>query len=554
MRQRILSLVVLVFACICSKAQSVNIIPKPSFAESLKGNAFVTAHTQIKGRSNVAKSATFLADYLHKMYGLTPAVTNKFKHGTETEIELTIAPKNNAIKGAYSLTVKDKKITITGSDEEGVFYGIQSLIQLLPTAKSNRLIIPAVKVKDEPRFAYRGGHFDVGRHFFDVAFIKKYIDLLAMYKFNTFHWHLTEDQAWRIEIKKYPELTRVGAYRNGTIINHYPGNGNDNTPEEGFYTQEQVKEIVAYAAARYITVIPEIELPGHSSAAIAAYPSLSCFPKRVTNIPVNMVSQRSVKEAQKNNRVKFVQETWGVFDDVYCAGKDSTFYFLQDVLEEVMALFPSKYIHIGGDECPKTFWKQCPACQKRIRDNHLKDEFELQCYFIERIEQYVNSKGKNVIGWDEILEGGLAPNAAVMSWRGEKGGIEAAKQHHNVVMTPGEFCYLNRANSQKEDSLTAGNSLHIEKVYSYNPVPAALSAEEAKYIMGAQACLWTEYITNPAKVEYMLLPRLSAMSEVLWTAPEKKNWVEFSGRLDNEFKRYDWLGLNYCKIYLRDKK
>jgi hexosaminidase len=553
MKRKLLTIAIFAFACVCSKAQSVNIIPKPSSAEVLKGTGVVTAHTQIKGDRNSAKSAGFLADYLRKMYGLTPSVTNKFKRGGETEIELAVVAKNNAIKGAYSLTVKDKHIKITGADEEGVFYGVQSLIQLLPTAKSESLVLPAVQVKDEPRFAYRGGHLDVGRHFFDVAFVKKYIDLLAMYKFNTFHWHLTEDQGWRIEIKKYPRLTQVGSHRNGTIINHYPGDGNDNTPDDGYYTQEQVKEIVAYAADRYITVIPEIELPGHSSAAIAAYPSLSCFPKRITNIPLNMVSQRSVEEAQKEKRVKFVQETWGVHDDVYCAGKDSTFFFLQDVLDEVMALFPSKYIHIGGDECPKTFWKQCPNCQKRIKENHLKDEFELQRYFIERIEQYVNSKGKSVIGWDEILEGGLAPNAAVMSWRGEQGGIEAAKQHHNVIMTPGSHCYFDHSNSKNEDSVTIGGLLTVQTVYSYNPVPAALSADEAKYIMGAQANLWTEYVANTAKVEYMLLPRLSAMAEVLWTAPEKKNWDEFAGRLDNEFKRYDWLGLNYCRVYLKEK-
>jgi hexosaminidase len=554
MKQKKIALAVLLLSSVCSKAQSVNIIPKPSSVESLKGNGVVTAHAQIEGDRGVAKSTAYLADYLRKMYGLAPSVTNKFRHGTETEIELVVAAKNNAIKGAYSLTVKDKHIKITGADEEGVFYGVQSLIQLLPTAKSGSLIIPAVEVKDEPRLAYRGGHLDVGRHFFDVSFVKKYIDLLAMYKFNTFHWHLTEDQGWRIEIKKYPKLTQIGSHRNGTLINHYPGDGNDNTPDDGYYTQEQIKEIVAYAADRYITVIPEIELPGHSCAAIAAYPSLSCFPNKVTNIPISMVSTRSVEEAQKEKKVKFVQETWGIQEDVYCAGKDSTFYFLQDVLDEVMALFPSKYIHIGGDECPKTYWKQCPACQKRIKENHLKDEFELQRYFIERIEKYVNSKGKNIIGWDEILEGGLAPNAVVMSWRGEQGGMEAAKQHHNVIMTPRNYCYFDYSNAPQEDSLTFGRLLTIETVYSYNPVPQALSADESKYIMGAQASLWTEYVSNPAKVEYMLLPRLSAMSEALWTAPENKSWQDFSGRLDNEFKRYDWLGLNYCRVYLRDKK
>lgn len=368
---------------------------------------------------------------------------------------------------------------------------------------------------------------------------------MALYKMNVFHWHLTDDQGWRIEIKKYPLLTQTGSLRNGTIKGHYPGTGNDNQTYGGYYTQEQIKEVVAYAAARYITVIPEIEMPGHSSAAIAAYPSLSCFPNRTTAIPLNMVALKTVQQAQDAGRKKFVQETWGVFDDVYCAGKDSTFIFLQNVLDEVLSLFPSKYIHIGGDECPKTDWKQCPLCQKRMKENHLKDEHALQSYFIQRIEKYLNSKGRQIIGWDEILEGGLAPNATVMSWRGEQGGIEAARQHHNVVMTPSSYCYLNRSGLRNDDSLTAGNYLPIDRVYNYNPVSDSLTNEESKYIIGGQASLWTEYIANPAKVEYMILPRLSAMSEVLWTDMKHKNWDDFKKRMLQEQKRYEWLGLNY---------
>ena len=310
----------------------------------------------------------------------------------------------------------------------------------------------------------------------------------------------------------------MGAWRDGTIIGRYPGKGNDSTKHGGYYTQAQIKEIVQYAADRYITVIPEIEMPGHSMAALAAYPELGC-----TGGPYA------------------VQQTWGVFDDVYCAGNEKTFSFLQDVLDEVMELFPSKYIHIGGDECPK--------CQQRIKDNNLKDEHALQSYVIQRIEKYVNSKGRQIMGWDEILEGGLAPNASVMSWRGEEGGIDAAKQHHTVVMTPGAWCYFDHSQTKNEDSVTIGGYLPIEKVYGYEPIPASLSADEANFVLGAQANVWTEYMSNPNKVEYMIFPRLAAMSEVLWSSKQNRDWNDFEKRLMNEFNKYDFLKLNYSKAY-----
>src|SRR5215218_9185191 len=326
---------------------------------------------------------------------------------------------------------------------------------------------------------------DAGRHFFPVSFVKKYIDFIALHKMNYFHWHLTEDQGWRIEIKKYPLLTQKGGYRNGTIIGRYPGTGNDETGYGGFYTQEEVKDVVQYALDRHITVIPEIEMPGHSSAAIAAYPWLSCFPEKPTKTtgPIAAASQQAGG--------KIVQETWGVFDDVYCAGKDSTFQFLQDVLDEVLPLFLSTYVHIGGDECPKNNWKKCPRCQARMKKEGLKDEHELQSYFIQRMEKYINEKGRTIIGWDEILEGGLAPNAMVMSWRGEAGGIAAAKQNHYVIMTPGNFVYFDHAQSQKEDSVTIGNYTPLDEVYAYNPIPKELNANQAKYILGSQANVWT---------------------------------------------------------------
>jgi hexosaminidase len=527
-------------------AQQVNIVPRPAHLETGKGVFRIVESTPLVATGPGAdKSAAFLNDYFSRYYGFSLPSSDAAARNRRPAIRLSLRVSGGTSpRGTYHLVVGKSGIDIQSRDPEGIFYAVQSLIQLLPLEKARSLSVPCVSIVDSPRFAYRGLNLDVSRHFFDVVFIKRYLDLMALYKLNVFHWHLTDDQGWRIEIKKYPLLTSVGSVRNGTITGHYPGNGNDNTPYAGYYTQDEVREVVNYAADRFITVIPEIEMPGHSSAAIAAYPWLSCFPQRPTNIPTNMVSLKSVDEEQRGHRIKLVQETWGVFDDVYCAGKDSTFAFLQDVLDEVIPLFPSKYIHIGGDECPKTNWKQCPRCQRRMKENNLKDEHALQSYFIQRMENYLNGKGKQIIGWDEILEGGLAPNATVMSWRGEAGGIEAARQHHEVIMTPGNYCYLNRSELKKSDSLTAGNFLPIEKVYGYNPASDSLTADQSRYIIGAQASLWTEYIANPAKVEYMLLPRLSAMSEVLWS--RVKNWEDFKSRLPHEYQWYDWMGLNYC--------
>ncbi|HYH16235.1 MAG TPA: family 20 glycosylhydrolase, partial [Flavisolibacter sp.] len=426
-------------------------------------------------------------------------------------------------------------------------YDVKSMVNTSEGVTISSLNIPVVTVQDYPRFNYRGMHLDVCRHFFPISFLKKYIDYLALHKMNYFHWHLTDDQGWRIEIKKYPELTDVGAYRNGTLIGRYPGTGNDNTRYGSYYTQDDVKEIVQYAADRHITVVPEIEMPGHASAAIATFPWLSCFPDKPTKIPTKP-SETSVQQ-QKEGKIKLVQETWGVFEDIFCAGNDSTFQFLENVLDEVLTLFPSTYIHIGGDEAPKNHWKKCPKCQARIKKEGLKDEHELQSYFVQRIEKYLNAKGRTIIGWDEILEGGLAPNAIVMSWRGEKGGITAAKQNHQVIMTPQKPVYFDHTQTRNEDSITIGGYNPIEAVYAYEPIPAALSTEEGKYIMGAQANLWTEYIKYPSKVEYMIFPRMSALSEVLWTPKEKKNWKDFEKRLQTQFKRYDLWKANYSRAY-----
>ena len=524
----------------------VNIIPQPASLKTLDGEFTLTTSSNIVYENKeLLPSATFLQSYINKTYKLNLKVAAG--PATKSSIVLSLMPPMESIDGknlqSYSLNIQQRSFQLGGTSPEAVFNGVQTIIQLLPLT-NGAIKIPCVQIQDEPGFAYRGLHLDVSRHFMPIDFIKKYIDYLALHKMNYFHWHLTDDQGWRIEIKKYPKLTQVGGWRNGTIIGRYPGKGNDNKKHGGFYTQEQVKEIVKYASARYVTIVPEIELPGHSSAAIASYPSLSCFPAEPT-----------IKYFPKNctwsgdSTGKQVQQTWGVFSDVFCAGKEETFKFLQDVINEIIPLFPGKYIHIGGDECPKENWKRCPTCQKRMKEHNLKDEHELQSYFIQRMEKYINGKGKTIIGWDEILEGGLAPNAIVMSWRGEGGGIQAAKENHYVIMTPGNPVYFDHTQSENEDSVTFGGYNPIEKVYGYEPIPAALNEQQGKFILGAQANLWSEYMTNTRKVEYMLFPRLAALSEILWSPKEKKSWTDFEKRLPTQFKRYDLWKVNYSKAY-----
>lgn len=525
------------------------IIPQPVSLEMHQGRFEINSETKVTATSNLQQEGEYLADFLSHASGASIA----FEANTSGSILLKL---DDAIenKEGYEITVGYKKITVSGKNATGVFYGIQTLKQLLPASalsasgKTSQLTIPAVKIKDYPRFVYRGMHLDVGRYLFPVAFIKKYIDLIALHKMNTFHWHLTEDQGWRIEIKKYPKLTEVGSKRYGTIKGRlHHEEGNDETQYGGFYTQEEVKDIVNYAAERHVTVIPEIELPGHASAAIAAYSFLSCFPEEPSVVTNNMGSKAG-KEAQANGTPKIVQETWGVFDDVFCAGNEQTFEFLEDVLSEIIPLFPSEYIHIGGDECPKNNWKKCPDCQKRIQENNLANEHELQSYFIQRIEKYLNAKGKKIIGWDEILEGGLAPNATVMSWRGEKGGIEAAKQHHDVIMTPGSHLYLDmyQSKDKQNEPMAMGGFVSVEKVYNYDPTPSELTDDQKKYILGAQGNVWTEYIGTTDYAEYMILPRMTALSEVVWTPKETKNWTDFQRRLNTMKKRYDAMELTYA--------
>jgi len=438
---------------------------------------------------------------------------------------------------AYQLDITPSAIVIRASDAAGAFYALQTVRQLLPAAvlrdarvRGVSWTVPSVHIVDAPRFAWRGAHLDAGRHFMPKEFVKKYIDLLAMHKLNRFHWHLTEDQGWRIEITKYPRLTDVGSCRTETLVGSYVADPAkrvfDGKPHCGFYTQDDVREIVAYAAERYVTVVPEIEMPGHAQAAIAAYPQLGV--RADTTVSVLGV--------------------WGISEYILNAD-DSTISFMQGVLGEVLTLFPGPYVHIGGDEAVKTQWKASPQIQARIKLLGLKDEHELQSWFIRQMDTYLTAHGRRLVGWDEILEGGLAENATVMSWRGTEGGIAAAKAGHDVVMTPGSHTYFDHYQSlnKKAEPLAIGGFLPMDTVYSYEPIPSALTADEAKHVLGAQAQVWTEYLQTPKDVEYMLFPRLSAMSEVLWSAKSRKDYGDFTARMRREEQRLQAMDVNFRK-------
>ena len=479
------------------------------------------------GNEKMQRNAEFLASYVKAQTGIELQV--QAGEGGKGGIVLQLGLANDNPE-AYQLKVDASQVVISSPSEAGVFYGIQTLRKAVDVAEGSNVELPAVEINDQPRFGYRGMMLDVGRHFFSMDEIKTYIDMMALHNINRFHWHLSEDQGWRIEIKKYPKLTEIGSMRKETVIGHNSGKY-DGKPYGGFYTQEQAKEIVAYAAERYITVIPEIDLPGHMQAALAAYPELGC-----TGGPYEVWTQ------------------WGVSDNVLCAGNDQTIQFIKDVLAEIVEIFPSEYIHVGGDECPKDKWKTCPKCQTRIKAlglksdaKHTKEE-RLQSYVIHEAEEFLNSKGRKMIGWDETLEGGLAPNATVMSWRGEAGGIEAAKQHHDVVMTPNTYLYFDYYQSKDTETepMAIGGYLPIERVYSYEPMPKSLSPEEQKYIVGVQANLWTEYIPDFKQVQYMVLPRMAALCESQWCAPEKKNYEAFLQRVSRLIDIYAKNGWNYA--------
>src|SRR5579872_1598928 len=486
---------------------NMGIVPAPVSVKKSSGEFVLSQQTILFADSNT-KAVSFFTDYLLNKLKLHNTLKIGDAESAGNSIVLTAKGTENLPDQGYRLTITPNQIIVAGKGV-GLFYGIQTVLQLIPSDRTASIKIPCTQIEDYPRFGYRGLMLDVCRHFFSVEFIKKTIDVMAYYKLNNFHWHLTDDQGWRIEIKKYPKLTQIGSQRAQTVIGNYHDRTPqqyDNTPYGGYYTQDQIREVVKYAADRYINIVPEIEMPGHSTAALAAYPELSCDPKKPYK----------------------VYETWGVVHDVYCPS-DKTFDFLQDVLTEVMDLFPSKYIHIGGDETPKDAWKNSAFCQKLIKKLKLKNEEELQSYFIQRIEKFVNSKGRSIIGWDEILEGGLSPNATVMSWRGEAGGIAAAQQSHYVVMTPGSNgMYLDHAQSRIGEPLSIGGYTSLAKTYSYNPTPAALTPDQQKFIIGVQANLWSEYIGTETKAEYLYYPRALALSEVAWSQLGNKNFKDFS--------------------------
>ena len=533
-------------SCTAEKEANYQVIPLPQEVSLTQGNPFKLNENVLiaypENNALLQRNAEFLSEYIQQATNYAPK-TKAIAAGEQVKnaIVLGLDP-GIANKEGYVLTTTPEGISINGQTENGVFYGIQTLRKSIPAeAKGATILIPAGEIKDEPRFSYRGMHLDVGRHFFPKEFIKKYIDLLVLHNMNTFHWHLTEDQGWRIEIKKYPKLTEIGSQRSRTVIGRNTQEY-DNTPYGGFYTQEEAKEIVEYAQERYITIIPEVDLPGHMLAALAAYPEMGC-----TGGPYEVCPR------------------WGIFEDVLCIGNDKTMQFLEDVMSEIIEIFPSKYVHIGGDEAPRTRWEKCPKCQARIKAEGLKAdknhtaEDRLQSYCMTRIEKFLNSKGRRIIGWDEILEGDVAPNATVMSWRGMEGGIKAAQLGHDnimpqlcsldVIMTPTSFCYFDyyQTADTKDEPLGIGGYVPIEKVYSLEPVPTALTEEQSKHILGAQANLWTEYIPSSEHVEYMVLPRMAALAEVQWTQPEKKDFKDFSTRLARLMKFYQRDGFNYAK-------
>ncbi len=456
----------------------------------------------------------------------------KLNDDSKKIISLNINPNENVNAEGYILNIFNDQINISANSPNGIYYGIQTLNQILDSGqRSNKgIIVLNMKIIDEPRFKWRGMHLDVGRHFFDISFIKKYIDYIAMHKMNIFHWHLTEDQGWRVEIESYPKLTEISAFRDETLIGHYRDKPQkfDGKKYGGYYTKDEMREIVEYAKERYITVVPEIEMPGHSRAALAAYPELSCTGEPHT-----------------------VAKLWGVHKEVFCAGKESTFEFLENVLIEVADIFPGKYIHIGGDECPKDRWKEHDLDQVRMRKEGLENENELQSYFIKRIEGILNKLDKQLIGWDEILEGGLAPGAIVQSWRGMEGGIAAVDSGHEVIMSPTSYAYFDyyQSKDRMDEPLAIGGYLPLEKVYQFEPVPEEIHPNKEHLVLGGQGNLWTEYISTPDKAEYMALPRMSAMAEVLWTPRILLNFRSFSKRMNWQYFRYDRMDAKYRKHY-----
>lgn len=496
-------LVVFFSGILFSQPPFINVIPKPVKMTTKKFTFAYNQNTALLYDVTIP-DIEFIAGLVKDELGLTIINSGATKNFISLSIDKKIVNPE-----AYKLDVDKNNIKITAGSKAGLFHGTQTLLQLIRfNTRENK--IQAIEISDTPTFSYRGMHLDVARHFAPIEFVKKYIDLMSKYKYNKFHWHLTDDQGWRIEIKKYPLLTEIGAYRDSTLSGRYSDVPRmfNKTRHGGFYTQQEIKDVIKYAEERNVEIIPEIEMPGHCKAALAAYPQYACEPGPYSVWPI-----------------------WGVSDDIFCPTEE-TFTFLTDILSEVIDLFPSKYIHIGGDEVPKKAWKESEFCQQLIKKENLKDEHELQSWFIRRIEKYVNSKGKTIIGWDEILEGGLAPNAVVMSWRGESGGIAAAKMGHYAIMTPGSHCYFDHYQSlDPNEPIAIGGYTPLEKVYNYQPIPQGLLISQSKFILGAQANLWAEYFTTTKQIEYMAYPRALALSEVLWSNPKQRDFNEFIKRI-----------------------
>ena len=505
------------------------IIPKPQKVQLLESSFSFSNNTVILYSSAAQGVAAYLAGLLRPSTGF-PFPLRILAEDTAGSEAIILSLSNRPINSPeeYTLTVTPERIQIVAPTAHGLFYGVQSLRQMLPPAiemdspaEGLAWNVQAVAIEDAPRFRWRGLLLDVGRHFYPLSFIKKFIDLMALLKYNVFHWHLTEDQGWRIEIHKYPRLTEIGAYRKSTPIAAARDTA-DNTPYGGYYTQEEVREVVAYAAERFVTVVPEIEMPGHALAALAAYPELGCVGQGYE-----------------------VGQWWGVIDDVFCAGNDALYPFLEDVLSEIFELFPSEFIHIGGDECPKTRWEACPKCQAKIKAKSLKDEHELQSYVIQRMEKFLNDNGRRLIGWDEILEGGLAPNATVMSWRGAQGGIDAATAGHDVVMSPYTHVYFDYYQSQDKDNEppAIGGFIPLEKVYQFDPTEG-IPVDKTSHVLGGQGNLWTEYLPSSDLVEYRVYPRAAALAETVWSGGER-DYAGFLARLPHLLQRLDQLQVNY---------
>ena len=534
MKKLFLTCAALVVACAAMAAECV-IIPRPASYEPQKGKCTLSSKTVVYvADKSLVRPATIFCKYVAEEKGLQLNVAEGVAPSNGA-IVLSI-DKNLAPEG-YTLDITKGGVVIKGGSEQGVFYGLQSLRQVVFHSKGGKKVkVECMKVEDKPHFAYRGGMLDVCRHIFSVEEVKKYIDILAMHKMNRFHWHLTEDQGWRIEIKKYPNLTKVGSMRKETLVGLQTKKNNnyDGKPYGGFFTQEQVRDIVRYAAERYIEVIPEIDMPGHMIAALASYPELGC-----TKGPYE------------------VRTRWGISKDVLCVGRESTFEFIEGVLDEVAALFPSKFIHIGGDECPKHRWKVCPECQQRMKEEGLKDEHELQSYFMKRVEKYLSEKhGRSIIGWDEILEGGVSKTATVMAWRGAQRGILAAKLGNQVIMTPRHYCYLDYCQTSDHDGnnepiCAAGNGkkyqLPLRKVYSLDPYNE-LNEEQRKVIVGVQGNMWTEYVATFDHVQHMILPRTAALAEVGWSYGNQ-NYDDFARRMHLLRKLYDKCGFKYAPYF-----